>query len=118
MAFLRQGGRCPARDFLDRECHKAERKKLLGSFQSIVVTTGPKYHNPQRFTPLHGEAGKPLWEFKEHDHRLYCLRVVDGTVVEIVLFNGWIKDKDGKSQEEAREITKAQNLLSEYRNER
>lgn len=116
-AFVRQGGRCPAQEFLEKECHQQERKKLRGAFQSIVTATGSKYQLQQRFTPLHG-AGKPLWEFKEHDHRLYCLREVDGARVEIVLFNGWIKDKSGKVQEETREIARAQTFLGEYRNER
>ncbi len=75
---------------------------------------GASYENHQRFCPLHG-AGKPLWEFKEHDHRLYCARLPrpEGRM-DVVLFNGWIKDKRGKTDKEAREIEKAIGLHSEF----
>ncbi len=76
---------------------------------------GKAYHAEQRFKPLKGE-GKPLWEFKEHDHRLYCLRtVVDVDFLEIVLLDGWVKDKAGKSDEERRQVTHALALSSEWR---
>jgi hypothetical protein len=53
-----------------------------------------------------------MWEFKEHDHRIYCLRTVSGTIVDIVLLSGWIKDKT-RGREERAEIDKAKNLLRE-----
>ena len=87
-------------------------KKFQGSFQALTHM-GIEYQNQQRFTPLHG-AGKPLWEFKEHDHRLYCLRnILPSKSVEIVLLSGWIKDKKGKAIEETREIERAKKLLTE-----
>jgi hypothetical protein len=68
----------------------------------------------QRFKPLAGD-GKPLWEFKEADHRFYCVRRnLEGGCVELVLLDGWVKDKKGKSKEEKREIQGAKALLSEY----
>jgi len=77
---------------------------------------GSDYINDDRFYPLKG-AGRPLWEFKEHDHRLYCHRIVEkGKIVKVILFNGWVKDKRGKG-EENQEIEKAQNLYREYLNE-
>lgn len=59
--------------------------------------------------------GRPLWEFKEFGHRLYCIRIVDfqGSV-KIVLLNGWKKDKAGKASEEKTEIEKGRRLLAEY----
>jgi hypothetical protein len=57
---------------------------------------------------------KPLWEFKEHDHRLYCFRKQQGSRVDIILFNGWIKDKAGKSIEEGRHIGTALAYYAEY----
>lgn len=77
---------------------------------------GADYQVPERFKPLHGD-GKPLWEFKEHGHRLYCLRIVSdaaGSVV-VILLSGWKKDKDGKGKNEEREeIKRAQRLREEY----
>ena len=73
---------------------------------------GARYYNSQRFKALTGN-GKPLWEFKEHDHRLYCERSVDGENVSVVLLNGWIKDKKGKSKRERNEVATAQTLLGE-----
>ena len=74
---------------------------------------GSDYQIRERFTPLHG-AGKPLWEFKEHDHRLYCARLVIGKFVDVILLNGWVKDKRGKAREEPRHIAAAKNLLAEH----
>lgn len=75
---------------------------------------GTEYANQQRFHPLH-DKGKPLWGLKEHDHRLYCARLprAEGSM-DIVLFNGWIKDKKGRSDREDREIEKAISLYNEF----
>jgi hypothetical protein len=78
---------------------------------------GTSYVNQERFKPLR-DQGKPLWEFKEHDHRLYCVRTVIGASVEIVLLSGWVKDKEGKSKEELTQVKKALQLLEEYESER
>jgi hypothetical protein len=92
------------------------RKKFAGQFDALSKQ-GSLYENHQRFRPLHGK-GKPLWEFKEFDHRIYCNRsVVEQTKVEIVLLSGWVKDKAGKTGKEDREIEKALGLLGEMRNE-
>jgi hypothetical protein len=75
---------------------------------------GAEYENQQRFHALH-KKGKPLWELKEHDHRLYCARLLRGTGnMDIVLFNGWKKDKDGRSDREDREIDKAISIYNEF----
>jgi len=75
---------------------------------------GAKYVNETRFKPLHGD-GKPLWEFKEHDHRLYCIRFVEtGDRADVVLLNGWIKDKEGKTKRENSQIATAKTLYAEY----
>ena len=112
--FVRRGGRCPSREFLD-DCQKPQRKKFDGSFDTLIRMGAP-YHNEQRFKALTGK-GKPLWEFKEHDHRIYCRRVVRGTAVDVVLLRGWVKDKTKGKQENA-EIEKALNLLKELDSER
>jgi hypothetical protein len=112
--YERVGGRCPACDFLHGLDSKA-RKKFAGQFDALVKT-GKSYINQQRFKPLIG-AGKPLWEFKEFDYRLYCYRHVDGARVMIVLFSGWIKEKEGRTDRENREITRAQNLCAEFLSE-
>jgi hypothetical protein len=91
-------------------------KKFQGAFHAITVMGG-NYINQQRFKPLTGK-GKPLWEFKEHDHRLYCARIVNGNSVDIVLLCGWCKDKSGKSIEESVNIDKAKLLYEEYLEER
>ena len=114
--FVKTTGRSPALVFLDG----MERKMLNrfnGSFD-VLKKMGSAYENQQRFTPLSGN-GKPLWEFKEGDHRLYCARKQDpGTkFVRVVLLNGWVKDKAGKAKEEAREIEKAKDLLGEWEGE-
>jgi hypothetical protein len=74
-------------------------KKFNGSFLALM-STGADYCNQQRFWPLHG-AGKPLWEFKEHDHRLYCSRQVakDAKNVKVVLLYGWTKDKERRPRD-------------------
>jgi hypothetical protein len=88
-------------------------KKLSGGFQALTVM-GKDYVNDQRFRPLTKKAGKPLWEFKEHDHRLYCARIVRGNAVEIVLLHGWSKDKEGPSREEDQQIATAISLYEEF----
>jgi hypothetical protein len=91
--------------------------RFEGAFDAITKLGGD-YQNDQRFKPLRG-PGRPLWEFKEHDHRLYCQRIViQGWSVRIVLLNGWIKDKEGKTQEEARKIEIAHRLLTEMQSQK
>jgi hypothetical protein len=108
--------RCPADDFLD-DIERPMRNRFLGQFDALGKDGGGSaYCNQQRFRPLTG-AGKPLWEFKEHDHRLYCSRkegLRDSRTVTVVLFNGWVKDKDGRTQKEDREIDKALTLHREF----
>jgi hypothetical protein len=87
-------------------------KKLRASFHALTVM-GEDYCNDQRFWPL-TRAGKPLWEFKHHDHRLYCARIVRGRAVEIILLHGWSKDKEGKSKEEDHQVATAISLYEEY----
>jgi hypothetical protein len=86
----------------------------MGSF-GVAVKEGSDYEMRERFTPLHGK-GRPLWEFKEFGHRLYCLRIVENQgSIRVVLLSGWKKDKEGKgANEEKHEIEKAQRLLEEY----
>lgn len=91
-------------------------KKFAGQFDALTKQ-GASYCNYQRFTPL-SERGKPLWEFKEHDHRLYCFRRVgpQNTIV-LVLLNGWVKQKSGKIKKEHREIECAMEVYAEFMNE-
>ncbi len=111
--YVRFNKRCPGKDFLEYECQQNFSKRFKGQFQQIVNHQGATCINDYRFYPLRGD-GTPLWEFKEHDHRLYCSREVIGKGVEIVLFNGWIKDKKGKAKEERAQIKRAKTLLGEY----
>lgn len=113
--FRRKNQRCPAKDFLSG-CGPNMLKKLKGAFHALTVM-GSEYVNDQRFKPLTGK-GKPLWEFKEFDHRLYCVRNVNGSFVEIILLNGWSKDKEGKSKEEPLHVERAILLYEEYLAER
>jgi len=109
----RENRRCPCNDFLDdMEQHMLRRFK--GQMSALTKDGGASYENHQRFCPLRG-AGKPLWEFKEHDHRLYCVRLPrpEGKM-DVVLLNGWTKDKRGKTEREAREIQKAVDLHVEF----
>jgi hypothetical protein len=78
---------------------------------------GRKHENHQRFKALTGK-GKPLWEFKEFDHRIYCSRECNGDWVEVVLLYGWTKQKRGKHKEENTEIENAKRLYDEYLRER
>lgn len=87
-------------------------KRFQGQFDAITKQ-GYSYCNHERFTPLR-DAGKPLWEFKEHDHRLYCARQAYSSYLVVVLFNGWIKDKKGKTDREVREIQRAIDLYGEF----
>jgi hypothetical protein len=90
---------------------------LRGAFTAIVNHGGARYENHQRFTALRND-GKPLWEFKEFDHRLYAVREQIGErAVRIILLNGWVKDKGGKAKEERGKIETALNLYQEYRKE-
>jgi len=91
------------------------RKRFQGQFGALT-TMGPAYCNSQRFRPL-GGVGKPLWEFKEFDHRLYCHRQVIKDRIVVILFNGWAKDKAGRTAREDREIQKAQDLYAEFLDE-
>lgn len=107
--------RCPSADFLKDECERPMRSRFIGQMDALSKEGGgSSYENHQRFRPLRAK-GKPLWEFKEHDHRLYCARFSrrDGRV-DIILFNGWTKDKQGKTEREDREIEKAQSLYTEF----
>jgi hypothetical protein len=67
----------------------------------------------ERFTPLRRDPGKPLWEFKEGDHRIYCHRIADGLAVKIILLSGCVKDKN-RSKREDGEVLTAKNLLNEF----
>jgi hypothetical protein len=108
----RETGRCPAADFL-AGCQTPMVKRFNGSFGALIQM-GADYVSHERFRPLK-QQGRPLWEFKEHDHRLYCIREVNGKIASVVLLNGWVKDKAGKANtQEAREIAKAKSLYEEY----
>ena len=88
------------------------RNRFLGQFWALTKDAG--YVNHQRFRPLR-DKGKPLWEFKEHDHRLYCIRLAVGVDrIDVVLLSGWVKDKDGRTGREDREIEKARGLNEEF----
>jgi hypothetical protein len=115
MKYVRANERCPADSFLDSLDPKMC-KRFAGQFDAISKM-GSEYENHQRFTPLRGR-GKPLWEFKEHDHRLYCFRrVLQARAVLIVLFGGWIKQKAGRTDKEDREIERAMQLYNDFMNE-
>ncbi len=91
-------------------------KKFKGQMDALMKQ-GSDICNSQRFRPLTGK-GKPLWEFKEHDHRLYCFRrVLRANLILVVLFSGWVKDKEGKTDKENREIEKALDLYMEFSEE-
>lgn len=110
--YVRPNGRRPAHDFLT-EIDPKMRKKFAGQFDALTKM-GANYVNNQRFIPLHKD-GKPLWEFKEHDHRLYCLRTVEPpNVIVVVLFSGWVKQKVGQTDKEDREIERAKFIYEEF----
>jgi hypothetical protein len=113
--YERTGGRCPVCEFFQRMDPKIE-KKFKGSFDALMKV-GATYENQERFRPLHG-AGKPLWEFKQFDHRLYCYRHQDrNNVLLVVLLSGWVKQKKGKTDIENREIARALSLYGEFLDE-
>ena len=87
----------------------------MGQFDALAKYGTDIPVNHQRYRPLGGK-GKPLWEFKEHGDRIYCERLeINGNQVLITLFNGWSKDKEGKTKREDAEILKAQTLYREFR---
>src|SRR5580704_2961681 len=103
--FVRPNDRSPTEEFF-KGITPQMRRRFLGQMDAITKY-GANYCNHQRFKPLH-DNGKPLWEFKESDHRLYCHRqVLAANTLFIVLFNGWVKQKKGKTDREHREIEKA-----------
>lgn len=114
--YVRSNNRCPVDDdFLSNLDHKMS-KKFAGQCDAITKQ-GESYQNRERFTPLH-EDGKPLWEFKGFDHRLYCFRkVIPPNAVVLVLFSGWVKQKRGKSKKEDREIQRAKRIYEEFMKE-
>jgi hypothetical protein len=112
--YERGNGRCPGCDFID-ELERGMQRKFAGQFDALTKV-GPTYCNSQRFRPL-GGLGKPLWEFKEFDNRLYCARLVVKEKIIVVIFNGWTKDKEGRTAREDREIQRAQVLYEEFLNE-
>ena len=105
--------RCPSIEFLEKEIESKALKKFKGQFHCLT-SMGARYCNHERFKPLH-DKGKPLWEFKEGDHRLYCARLVKENRLIIALFNGWIKDRRGRTEKEEREIEKAVGLYEEFK---
>ena len=110
--YERPNGRCPAHDFI-KECQEKMSKRFKGSFLALTKM-GADYVNWERFHALSGD-GKPLWEFKEHDHRLFCVRKqLPNGHVKVILLNGWVKDKAGRAKEERNHIVTAQNLYAEY----
>jgi hypothetical protein len=109
--FVRPNDRCPSALFL-KSLDQQYGKKFKGSFDALSKM-GVAYRNEQRFKALTG-AGKPLWEFKEHDHRLYCFRLVEGERVAVALLDGWVKDKAGVHKQETNRIESAHNLLREF----
>lgn len=111
LKFIRENGRCPF-DLFHKTCLPGFHKKFDSQFNAICQL-GSDYRNAERFKALTGD-GKPLWEFKQFDHRLYAIREVVEDQTTVVLLGGWQKDKNGRSLEEAREIAKAQTLRDEY----
>jgi hypothetical protein len=118
-AFIRNGGRTPAIDFLDG-LERGVRKQFDGSFDALTKL-GADYENRKRFKGLHS-YGKPLWEFKEHAPRIYAVREIvvlgDGDrrvqIAVAILLDGWKKEKEGKAKEEPTRIASALKLYREY----
>jgi hypothetical protein len=74
---------------------------------------GARFQLHTQFKPLHRE-GRPLWEFKYFDHRLYAIRLqTDERSVTVILLSGWVKDKS-KGKEESSKIAVAMNLYQEF----
>lgn len=109
LQLVRDRKRCPAGDFLGK-LQEHDRKKFDFSFLALVKL-GCEYENGQSFTALQRD-GRPLWEFKEHELRLYCLRKRIGDRVYAVLLNGWSKGAN-KSQRQTKQIERAQSLRLE-----
>ena len=110
--YVRPSSRIPAKEFLN-DCEEIRRKKLKGLFRALTEL-GARFQLHQQFKPLHNE-GKPLWEFKAFDHRLYAIREqISEMAVNVVLLNGWVKDKEGKAKEERDKIAIAITLYQEY----
>lgn len=87
-------------------------KRFAGQFDTLTKL-GSDYENGERFKPLKGE-GKPLWEFKEHGHRLYCYRQpFQNKSLQVILLSGWSKQKKGRTDKEDREIEHAIRLFEE-----
>lgn len=101
--------RCPAREFLSG-LQERDEKKFEISFGALAKL-GHEYENGESFTALQHD-GKPLWEFKEHELRLYCLRRQVGNSVYVVLLNGWSK-RANRSRQQTRAIERAQSLRRE-----
>lgn len=115
LSFRRSNGRSPVADFLS-SLDKPSRNKLKGEFMAVTIK-GRSHENHQRFRALK-DKGKPLWEFKEFDHRVYCCRICTGEKVECILLFGWTKQKSGKSREEDAAIASAKRLYDEYQLEK
>lgn len=81
-----------------------------------LCVMGEQYVNDNRFKPLKGED-RPLWEFRERDLRVYCIRIVRGNSVDVILLYGWYKNK-GTAKEESRHLQRAHALHAEYLGER
>jgi hypothetical protein len=110
--YVRANERCPTDEFF-KGMDSRMVKKFKGQFTAITKK-GESYSNDQRFTALRG-YGKPLWEFKEFDHRLYCYRkVIPPSAVFLVLLSGWVKQKTGKTEKEQREIKRAMDLYEDF----
>jgi hypothetical protein len=106
-------GRCLAKEFLDA-IEKSMQDKFEGQFKAVSAI-GRSYYNRERFKPLQ-DKGKPLWEFKQFDHRLYCCRECKGEWVKIILLYGCVKQKSGKTKSENAEIATAMRIFEEYEN--
>ena len=104
LLLLDRRNRSAAEDFLD-VLQESHRRKFNGNFDTLLELGLQYTRNPQRFKAI----DNPLWEFKEHDHRLYCLRKPVGNHVYAVLLHGWTKDKSGRQQ--AREIARARSSV-------
>jgi hypothetical protein len=114
-AYVRANGRSPANEFFG-EIEGRDLRKFEGQFDALTKC-GKSYCIPDRFKPLR-DSGKPLWEFKQHALRLYALRQVVDQRIVVILFNGWSKSKEGKTQRENDKIVQAKTLFAEYLNEK
>jgi hypothetical protein len=110
LLFHRGANTSPAGEFL-KGLQAPDRRKFESSF-GAVSEVGAEYRNRERFTRLR-DSGSPLWEFKEHEHRLYCIRRQVRDHVYVVLLDSGKKAKTGKSRLESRAIEHAQTLRQE-----